>query len=182
MTKVLGILGKPGAGKDTFCDFFEENHSSVEVIKFSDSLTQALEIFIDEVKREDQQWLVNGLRDRFGEDILARAVEKRIKNTDAEFVLLNGVRVQDDFKMVKRVGGFLVYVRTKPKLRWKRMKERGEKKDDNVSFEKFLELDEGRSEREIEKIGKEADLVIDNNKSKDELEKQAQNLIKELTK
>ena len=180
MTKVLGVLGKPGAGKDTFCEFFEENHSSVEVIKFSDSLTQALKIFIDEVKRKDQQWLVNGLRDRFGEDILAKAVEKRIKNTEAEFVLLNGVRVQDDFKMVKRVDGSLVYIQTEPKLRWQRMKERGEKKDDDVSFEKFLELDKGRSEREIEKIGKEADFIIDNNKSKNELKKQVQNLIEKL--
>lgn len=180
MQEILGVLGKPGAGKDTFCDFFKRNNSSVEVLKFSDSLTEALKIFLSDVKREDQQWLVNELRDRFGEDILAKAVKKKIKNSDSDFILLNGVRVQDDFEMVKEVGGKLVYIQTKPKLRWKRMKERGEKKDDDVSYEKFLELDKGRSEREIEKIGKKADFTIKNNKSKEELEKEVIKIINKL--
>ena len=180
MKKVLGVLGKPGAGKDTFCDFFEELHDSVEVVKFSDTLSDILLMFLDQVKREDQQWLVNNLRDRFGEDVLARATKKKIKKIEADFILLNGVRVADDKEMIEEVGGDLVYIKTKPKLRWKRMKKRGEKKDDDVSFEKFLELDKGRSEREIEKIGEEADFIIDNSKSKKELEKQVQNLIQKL--
>ena len=180
MKKVLGILGKPGAGKDTFCDYFEELNDSVEVIKFSDTLSKILLMFLDEVKREDQQWLVNQLRDRFGEDVLARATKKNIKNLEAKFILLNGVRVKDDKEMVREVGGKLVHVKADPKKRWKRMKSRGEKKDDDVSFEKFLELDKGRSEKDIEKIGKEADFIIDNNKSKEELRARVKNLIKEL--
>ena len=180
MKKVLGVLGKPGAGKDTFCDYFKELNDSVEVIKFSDALSEILLMFLDRVKREDQQWLVNNLRDRFGEDVLARATKKKIKSLESDFILLNGVRVEDDKEMVRQVGGQLVYLKTDPKKRWKRMKERGEKQDDNVSFEKFLELDKGRSEKDIEKIGKEADFIIDNNKSKEELKKQVKNLIKEL--
>lgn len=180
MQEIIGVLGRPGAGKDTFCDYFEKHSSSVEVLKFSDSLTEALKIFLNDIKREDQQWLVNELRDRFGEDILAKAVKKKIKSSDSDFILLNGVRVQDDFEMVKDVDGKLVYIKTKPKLRWKRVKVRGEKKDDNVSYEKFLKLDKGRSEKEIEKIGKNADFTINNNESEEELEKQVIKIINKL--
>lgn len=180
MQEILGVLGKPGAGKDTFCNYFKKHDFSVEIIKFSDSLTQALKIFINDVKREDQQWIVNLLRDRFGEDILARAVKKKIKNSVSDFVIVNGVRVKDDFKMVQKIGGKIVYIKAKPKIRWKRIKKRGEKKDDNVSFEKFLELDKGRSEREIEKLGRKADFTVANNKSKEELEKQVIKIINKL--
>ena len=180
MKKILGVMGKPGAGKDTFCDFFKEAVDSVEVVKFSDTLSDILLMFLDQVKREDQQWLVNELRDRFGEDVLARATKKKIKKIEADFILLNGVRVADDKEMIEEVGGDLVYIQTEPKLRWKRMKKRGEKKDDDVSFEKFLELDQGRSEKEIEEIGKDADFVIDNNKTKKELKAQVEKLIQKL--
>ncbi|MGM0439325.1 MAG: AAA family ATPase [Patescibacteria group bacterium] len=180
MKKILGVLGKPGAGKDTFCDFFEKNHNSVKVVKFSDTLTDILKMFFDNVTREDQQWLVNQLRDRFGEDVLAKATKRKIKNTDEEFVLLNGVRVWDDYEMIKEVGGQLVYIETKPKLRWERMKKRGEKADDNVSYEKFLELDKGRSEKDIEDIGEKAEFKVNNNGTKKELEDQVLDIINNL--
>ncbi len=177
---ILGIIGKPGAGKDTLCDYFKKNSNSVEVLKFSDPLSEVLRIFFEEVKREDQQWLVNQLRDNFGEDILAKAIKKKIKELKTDYVLLNGVRVWDDYDMLKEVGGDLVFIETDSKLRWKRTKERGEKKDDNVSYKKFLELDQGRSERQIEKIGRKADFIIDNNGTKEELEEEVLNLIKKL--
>ncbi len=180
MKKILGILGKPGAGKDTFCDLFKKNHESVEIFKFSDPLSDVLKIFFDEVTREDQQWLVNNLRDRFGKDILAKAIEKKILKSDSDFILLNGVRLFEDEEMVKRLGGDIVYIETRPKLRWKRMKKRGEKADDDVSFEKFLKLDKGRSEKDIEEIGKRSKFKVDNNKSEKELEKQVKRLIQEL--
>ncbi len=180
MKKILGICGKPGAGKDTFCDFFEEIIGSAETLKFSDPLSEALGIFFNEIKREDQQWLVNELRDRFGEDILAKAIKKKIEETDSNFILLNGVRVWDDHEMIKEVGGSIIYIKTDPKKRWKRMKERGEKKDDDVSYEKFLEMDKGRSEREIERIGKNTDIIVDNNGSKKELKAQVETIIKKL--
>jgi dephospho-CoA kinase len=177
---ILGVIGKPGAGKDTFCDFLEERDNSVEVLKFSDPLSEVLRIFFEEVKREDQQWLVNQLRDNFGEDILAKAIKKKIKELKTDYVLLNGIRVWDDYDMLKEVEGSLVFIKTDSKLRWERTKKRGEKKDDDVSYEKVLELDQGRSERQIEKIGAKADFVIDNNGTKKELEEQVFNLIKKL--
>ena len=178
MKKIIGVLGKPGAGKDTFCDFFQEIEPSVKVLKFSDTLSDILRMFFDEIKREDQQWLINALRDHFGEDILAKAIKKKIKEETADFILLNGVRVWDDYQLIKDLGGQLVFIAAKPELRWERMKKRKEKKDDDVSYQKFLELDSGRSELEVEKIGELSDNLIDNNNTKEDLKKEVLNIIK----
>lgn len=178
--KVLGVLGKPGAGKDTFCKIFQDNYPSVAIVKFSTPLTEILEMFFEEAKREDQQWLANQLRNKFGGGILAKAVKKKIKNSHQEFILVNGVRVEKDAQMIEEVGGKLVYLDTKPKKRWKRMQDRDEKDDDNVTYEKFLQLDQAKPEKEIKKIGEKADITITNNGTKKELKKSIQELIKEL--
>ncbi len=180
MKKILAIWGMPGAGKDTFCDFFKKHHPEAVVFKFSDSLSEALNLFVDEIKRKDQQALVNFLRDYFGEDILTKAIKKKVKNSNADIILLNGARVWGDYNMIKSIGGINVYIKTDSKTRWSRMKDRGEKKDDNVSYEEFLELDKGRSEKDIKEIAKKAEITVENNSDLKSFEENILKLIKEI--
>ena len=76
---ILGLIGEMGSGKDTFCKYVKENYPNVYLLKFSDSLTDVLKIFFDDIKREDQQWLSLALREKFGKDILVRALIKKAK-------------------------------------------------------------------------------------------------------
>lgn len=169
---VLALVGKPAAGKGTVIRELKKRTKGLKVIRFSDALSEALNIFLDEIKREDQQWLAGELRQRFGRDVLAKAVEKRIKEGRFRVLVLDGVRVVGEERMVRRRGGKIIFIEADAQARWARSCRRGEKKDDQVSFKKFLELDSADSEKEIAKIGRRADFKIDNNGSQEQLKKQ----------
>jgi len=177
MKKIIGIVGEMSSGKDTFCDYVRGNYEDVHFLKFSDALTDILKMFFDEVKREDQQWLSSALRERFGQDILVKALVKKIGNINDGIVILNGVRRPDDFKALRSIGGKLVYVTADQKIRWERMKIRGEKADDDVSFEKFIEMGKAEAESLITVIGEEADYKIENNGTKEEFYQEIKKII-----
>lgn len=164
---IIGLTGEMGSGKDTFCNYVKENYKDVFILRFSDALTEILRIFFDSIKREDQQWLSSALRGRFGGDILVKALVKKVKSIEKGIIILNGVRRPADFEALRKIGGKLVYITADPEKRWERVKVRKEKADDDVSFEKFLELDKAEAESQISVIGSEADFKIENNGSKE---------------
>lgn len=167
--KIIGVAGEIGAGKDTICQYLKENYPNVFVMRFSDGLTEALKVFFDDIKREDQQWLSSVLRERFGGDILTKALIKKVNSTKDGIAILNGVRRSADFEVLKSMGGRLVYITAETKTRWERVVQRKEKADDDVSFEKFLELCGAEAEQQISIVGREADFKIENNGTKEEL-------------
>lgn len=180
MKKIIGIVGEMGSGKDTFCQFAEGNYSDVFLLRFSDALTEVLKVFFDEIKREDQQWLSLALRERFGADILVRALIKKANSIKKGIVILNGVRKQAEFEAIKQAGGKIIYITADSKIRWERVKIRKEKADDDVPFEKFLELGKAEAELQIPIIGGKANFRIDNNGSKEELFKEIKKIIDSL--
>jgi len=180
MPHVLGLVGETGSGKDTFCQYFKKKFKKVYCFRFSDPLTQALRIFFDEVKKEDQQWLAISLRKRFGSNILGEAIAKRIKTIKKGIIILDGLRVFEEYEMIKDLGGKIIYITATPKVRWQRIQDRREKKDDKVSFEKFLEIEKAKTENLIGKIGKKADFKIENNGTLGELYQKLDELLEKL--
>lgn len=177
MKKIIGIAGEIGAGKDTICEYVKENYPDVFLLRFSDGLTEALKVFFDLIKREDQQWLSSLLRERFGEDILVKALVKKVNSIKDGIIILNGVRRPGDFKALRNIGGKLIYITAEPKKRWERVVKRKEKADDDVPFEKFLELCAAEAEQQILAIGSSADFKIENNGSKEELFEQIKKIV-----
>jgi len=166
MRKIIGLVGETGSGKDTFCQYLKKiSKEPVFYFRFSDPLLETLKIFVNEIKKEDQQWLGKILRRRFGDNVLAKAISKRIKNIKRGIVILNGIRYWEEYEMIKKLGGKIFYITVDPKLRWQRLRKRGEKKDDFSSFRKFLEREKARTEILIPEIGKKADFKIENNGS-----------------
>ena len=165
--KLIGLTGEMGSGKDTFCEYVKKNYQNVFVFRFSDALTEVLKIFFDAIKREDQQWLGLVLRERFGKDILVRALIKKSNSINEGIIILNGVRKEGEAKTIKENGGKIVYITAEEKARWERVKVREEKADDNVPFEKFQEMEKAEAEVQIPNVGSSADFKIENKGSKE---------------
>lgn len=177
MKKLVGLLGQTGAGKDTFCDYVRKNCKGVFCFRFSDPLSETLKIYFDGVKKEDQQWLATVLRERFGNNILGEAIAKKIRNIRSGLVLVNGLRVPEEFNLIKKLGGKIIYISAPPKIRWERVRMRGEKKDDVVSYKKFLEMEKAETEIHISKMAKKADFIINNGGTKQQLHRQIKILL-----
>jgi dephospho-CoA kinase len=105
------------------------------------------------------------LREKFGNNILGEAIAKKIKNVKKGLIILNGIRMWEEFKMIKKFGGRIIYITADSKIRWQRIQNRGEKKDDKISYQKFLKMEKAATEILIPKIGKKADYKIKNNGS-----------------
>jgi len=180
MKKIIGLIGETGSGKDTFCSLAKKRFSSILFPRFSEPLSETLGIFFEEIKKEDQQWLANALRDRFGEDILMKSIAKKIKEAGEEIVVLNGIRVKEEFDSVKSLGGIIVYITLDAKMRWERVRKRKEKEDDDISYEDFQKIDKGRPEAQIRDLGAKADIIIRNDGSIEDLEKKAVEVIQNL--
>jgi dephospho-CoA kinase len=166
---VIGLVGEAGAGKDTVADYLKHRYDAT-LLRFSDPLKQTLSMLVDRPSREDQAWLAMALKERFGKDVLFRML-KRHMDEDAAIISINGLRYEEDLNFLRTFPNYsLLYITCDPKLRWERSTKRGEKSDDNASFEKFLEMESRlETERAISEIGAQAEYCIENDSTLEEL-------------
>ena len=180
MKKIIGLVGETGSGKDVFCEYVKDNYDEVSCFRFSQPLSEVLGIFFNDIKKEDQQWLGTVLRERFGNNILGEAIRKKVNSINSGIVILNGVRAREEFLMIKEMGGNLIYVTADSKLRWERLQDREEKKDDKSSFEDFLKREQAQTEMFIKELGENSDHRLENNGTKEEYHAKIKELISNL--
>lgn len=166
---IIGLVGESGSGKDTVADYLRDKHGA-KLYRFADPLREALELYLDHISREDLQWLAMRFKERFGKEILARGMRKKIEKNGSNLIVINGVRFLEDAEFVKSLpSGYVLYITLDSKSRWERIYNRGEKSDDAVSYEKFLEMEQAPTEVQVPEIGKNADFRVENTGTKEEL-------------
>ncbi len=176
---IIGSVGEMASGKGTVTSYLLEKYRATEY-RFSDILRDILERVHLDVVRKNLASLSLGLRNHYGQDILAYALAQDIKNDDSQVIVVDGIRREADLKYLKEMEGFvLVYVEADLEKRYERLIGRNEKQDDKMkTFEEFKSDHELETETTIRELKDMADVVIDNNGSVEELQKQIDNLIK----
>jgi dephospho-CoA kinase len=166
---VIGLVGESGSGKDTAAEYLKEKYQAV-LMRFADPLKETLNLYIDNISRADLQWLSFELRNRFGNKVLSKSLQKRIEDIEEGLIVINGMRVMEDYDFVKSFpNAYVLYVTLDQKSRWQRIYSRGEKSDDAIDFEKFQEMEKAEIEVQIPNIGAKADYRIENMETKQEL-------------
>lgn len=169
--KVFGLVGEKGSGKQTFVNFYKSLHPDLKVrqVRFSDILAQTLILWDIPLTRPNLQNLAIVMNDVFGAHALADAAKFSIEGDLSDIVILDGIRRQAEYELVKQLNGQLIYITANQNLRYQRLKLRSEKAGEvGLAFEQFLEEEQSKAEGEIPKISKKADIKIDNNGSLDE--------------
>lgn len=188
---IIGYVGENCSGKDTSAQFIEMelgHRYSIVNHRFSDVLAETLKIWHLPITRENLQKLSPAMRQAYGADVLANAVEKRVLASEAGIINLSGIRWKDaDVPVFKRLpNNFLVYITAPVEIRFERAKLRSQKIGERTSyfgegdsFEKFLEAEKAITEIEIPEIGKLADFKINNSGTLDDLRLQIRQFITE---
>ena len=178
---IIGLVGETGSGKDTVANYLQEKYGAT-LMRFADPIKEVLGVFFDRASKQDQQWLYLTLKDRFGEDILGKALGKKVAATSG-LIVINGLRMPVDYDFLKNLNdSHILYVTANQKLRWQRVKERGEKSDDNVDLEKFQEIERAETEVHIPEIGAKADFRIENDQDFNHLIAETEKIMEKIMK
>ncbi len=172
MKAIIGLVGENGSGKDTFTTFFKATAAplTVKKLRFSDVLVDTLKMWDISLSRSNLQNLAIIIDNEYGKGTLTHATEKRIKEDASDLIVLEGIRWHTDVPMLKKFkNSYLIYVTADPKVRFGRLKERGEKAGEaELTYDRFSREEKAGTETDIPEIGSRADFKIENNGTLDE--------------
>ncbi len=169
MALIVGLVGERLGGKDTVAEYLTDKHQA-EHIRYSHIFDDILRILDLPVSRRNEIDLGGALRAQFGTDVFTHAMRKRIKESSAPMIAMNGMRFPQEMDMARELSATIIYITGPEQLRYQRFLERQEKADDaTMTLEQFQALEQEDTEIQIPTLGKQADYRIDNTGSLDEL-------------
>lgn len=180
---ILGLVGELASGKDVTKKYLED-HYGASCHRFSTILRDVLGRLYLPIVRENLQDLSTVLRQRFGEDLLAKIIAEDVKNDPHEIIVVDGIRRDADITYLKNLDGFvLISLEVTAETRYARLINRQENADDATkTYAQFLTDGQKEAELEIPKVMAEANYKINNNSSLEDLYKQIEAIIIELEK
>ena len=178
MKIIFGILGEKLAGKDTVANYLEDKYGA-EHIKASQILDELLFVLSIPVTRRNEIDAGRGMESVFGSTVIGQAIVARVLKSQKHIIVINGLRIKNQFEDAKAMGSVIVYITAPPELRYKRSLERiSENKDGQPSFQEFLHQDTEWTEKNIPVFGKQANYKIENTGSLEDLYKEIDRIIK----
>lgn len=178
---ILGLVGQAGCGKGTMADLLVKEYRA-SYFRFSNILGDVLKRLSLEKTRDNLIKISGALRQTFGEDILSYVLEKDAILAPEDIVVVDGIRRMEDIVALEPSPRFkLVAIDADPKLRFKRMKKRGEKAgESDMTWEQFLAEEARETEMTIPSVMARAAITLPNNGTREEFETQVRGLMSEL--
>ncbi len=197
--KIIGIAGKIASGKTTTAYIIAKHSKKPYRISISDVLRDLLvdntslydtKISIEwsNKKFERQNLIKFGkiIKDRYGDGILMQLAIEKGRNLEKkegyDTLIVDGVRSLGEVEVLKKENGTLFYIETDLEIRFKRLKERNDRKDENIkTLEDMIHFDEIEEQLyKISKIKEKADYVIGNNGTITELERKIVEILSQI--
>ncbi|MFY9463316.1 MAG: hypothetical protein WAP52_03985 [Candidatus Sungiibacteriota bacterium] len=176
MALIIATVAEKGAGKGLFIRLVQKllPNKKVVSVRFSDIWREILHTLDQEESRENISHLATAIRALFHDDgILVRAMQKRLAGIDADIIILDGLRKEEEITpLVRERNGILVYIAASPETRFARRREHAETTDERgMSWDQFMHQENLAPETAIRRIGETmADAAIENNGTTAEFE------------
>lgn len=160
----IGLVGEPGAGKDTVKDYLADRYGA-KTFGFSLILRDILDRLALPLSRANFASLAEALREIFGETILAKAFVSDAEKSTESMIVIDGIRKHGELEELRTLPDFhMIFVETDLRIRYERIRHRGTKADDLMkTFEEFVRDHEHAADRDVRNLKEYADTVIENN-------------------
>ncbi|MBI5126901.1 AAA family ATPase [Candidatus Roizmanbacteria bacterium] len=185
----VGVVGQIAVGKGILVKYLTDK---LEFVSFSLS-----SILHDELKkkgikkftRKTLQDIGDKLRNRYGDDVLARRAVEFLKKQGERHVVIEGIRNPGEIEFLKKNPSFiLIGVKADREIRFKRLLERG-KPWDPKTWNDFVNVDrrdlgigQQKSGQQVGKCLAYCDYVLTNNKDLKDFERKVKDLMKKIFK
>lgn len=162
--RLIGLTGTNGAGKGEVAAYL--SGKGYAYFSLSDEIREELRKKGKEVTRDSLIALGNSLRQRYGADILARRVMKKVKGK----AVIDSIRNSREAAYLRKQGEFvLVAIDAPVELRYRRVKRRG-RLESAATLEEFMakekkEMAGGKAEQQLSRVMAMADFAIFNDGS-----------------
>ena len=174
---IVCLTGMPGAGKSTIANGLKSKN--FEIINMGDAVREEAKKRNLEPTRENLGKLMLELRKKNGPGAVAELIENKIKNSESDIIIIDGIRSNEEIQVLKKIGTVkLLSIHASTDTRYDYVSNRG-RSDDPKSRNHFNE----RDSREIgvgisTPIALADESISNNNLTIDELIETAYNIIK----
>jgi len=177
MSIIIGILGEKLAGKDSVAEYLIKTRGA-DHIKASHILDELLQVLGLPVTRRNEIDAGRGMETVFGPHIIGEAIKRRVQESKGDKIVINGLRLKDQFEDARKLGAKIIYITAPVELRYERFKQRRQKKEDGQqTIEEFIAQDKEWTEVGIPVLGTLADYKIENTGSLEELYKKVDDIL-----
>lgn len=183
---IIGIVGEMGSGKSTVSRYIAKKYHASSY-RFSDMLRDILEKLCIPVTRDNLIDLFLILAPRFGEDVLAAPMKKKVDEDSNSCIVVEGIRRPADISHLEELPHFfLIGIQSDQQDRFNRVNNRHERIDDQKNYQEFIQDHQKQTEVFAPTMAKRAKYLITNNGSIEDLynevDKVMQKIIKEQEK
>lgn len=171
----IATVAEKGAGKGLFVEILKKllPDRRIATVRSSDPWREILRILGKEESRDNISTVATGIRAYFRDDgILIPALRNRLRTTDADIVILDGLRKPEELALVRELKGIVIYIAADPKIRFERRSAKAETTDEEgMTWKQFMRQEQATTETSIRSMGETmADARIENNGTIEEFE------------
>lgn len=177
----MGLVGPIASGKGTTAEYVQKKYGA-STHRFSTMLRDMLTRLYLPESRDALIDVSVFLRERFGEDVLAKVITRDIEQDPHPLIVVDGVRRPTDIQYLTLLPGFhLLHIHADARIRFGRLHARSENTDDQTkTFDDFLQDEQKPTEITIQEVARQAEFTIDNTGTKEALYHQIDLLLPQL--